>query len=170
MLQALDWAKRITGSRDIMCLKKYYRKVCALYCYAKWWTGGWVQRHLARSDARRKQRRVVRTSGPDDELRHCVVREQHDFAASTQSIVHGLHAKLSSICLSICVSIYLSICLSIHPSISLHIYPSISLSIHLSIYLSVCLSRKMANWGTCAKTFGTFRQQTASAEQCSQFL
>ena len=99
-----------------------------------------MQRHLARSDARRKQRRVVRTSGPDDELRHCVVREQHGFAASTQSIVHGLHAKLPSICLSICVSIYLFICLFIHPSVFLHIYPSISLSIHLSISIFVCLS------------------------------
>ena len=114
--------------------KCYYRKVRALYCYAKWWTGGWVQRHLARSDARRKQPQVVRTSGLDNELRHCVVREQHDFDASTQSIVHRLHAKLSSVCLSTCVSIYLFICLSIHPSIFLHIYPSISLSIHLSIY------------------------------------
>ena len=125
--------------------RDYYRKVRTLYCYAKWWTGGWVQRHLARSIARRKQRRVVRTSDPDDELCHCVVREQHGFTASTQSIVHGLHAKLPSVCLSNCVSICRSICLSIHPFIFLRIYPSISISIHLSIYLSVCLSRKMAN-------------------------
>ena len=45
---------------------------------------GMSAKHLARSDARRKRRRVVQTSGPDDELRHCVVREQHGFAASTQ--------------------------------------------------------------------------------------
>ena len=94
-----------------------------------------MQRHLARSDARRKQRRVVRTSGPDDELRHCVVREQHGFAASTQSIVHGLHAKLSSICLSICVSTYLSICLSIHPSIN-NEFSDIAANTSISVFLN----------------------------------
>ena len=93
-----------------------------------------MQRHLARSDARRKQPQVFRTSGLDNELRHCVVREQHAFAASTQSIVHGLHAKLSSICVSICVFI---ICPFVYLFIH-HISPY--LSIHPSVYLFVCLS------------------------------
>ena len=50
---------------------------------------------------------------PGDELSNGVAREQHDFAASTQSVVHGLSINLS-IYLSICVSIYLSIYLFIY--------------------------------------------------------
>ena len=76
---------------------------------------------MACSDKRRKQRPVIRTSGPSNELHNCVVCDQHGFAASTESVVYGLYVNLSSICLSSCVSIYLSICLSIHPSIYLHI-------------------------------------------------
>ena len=105
-----------------------------------------MQRHLARSDARRKQQRVVRTSGPGDELRRYVVCEQHDFPASTQSVVHGLYVSLSSICLSICIcvhiihlSVYLSICL-IYSFIYFSPCLTIHLSIHPSAYLFVCLS------------------------------
>ena len=32
---------------------------------------------------------------PGDGLRNCVVREQHDFAARTQSVVQGLSINLS---------------------------------------------------------------------------
>ena len=58
-----------------------------------------------------------------------VVREQHDFVGSTQSVVHGRSINLS-IYLSICVSIYLSTYLPINPffisvSICLSLYPSI---------------------------------------------
>ena len=72
-----------------------------------------MQRHLARSDARRKQRQVVRTSGPGDELRNCVVREQHDFAASTQSIVH----TLSLYCFDLGTYTYQNQAFGCHPSI-----------------------------------------------------
>ena len=99
-----------------------------------------MQRHLARSDKRRKQQPVTRTSGPGNKLRNYVVCDQRDFTASTESVVHGLYVNLSSTCLSICVSIYLSICLSIHSSIFLHIYIPIHLSIHSSVYLFVWLS------------------------------
>ena len=43
---------------------------------------------------------------PGDERRNCVVREQHDFAARTQNVVHGRPVN-QSIYLFICVSIYL---------------------------------------------------------------
>ena len=32
-----------------------------------------------------------------------------------------------------------------------------------------CYIRKTVNWGTCAKTSGTFRRETVRAAQCSQF-
>ena len=50
---------------------------------------------------------------PGDELSNCVVCEQHDFAASTQSVVYGLTINLS-IYMSICVCINLCICLSVY--------------------------------------------------------
>ena len=43
---------------------------------------------------------------PGNEQRNCVVREQHDFAARTQNVVHGRPVN-QSIYLFICVSIYL---------------------------------------------------------------
>ena len=41
-----------------------------------------------------------------DELRNCVVRVQHDIAASTQSVAHGISINLS-IYMSICVCVSL---------------------------------------------------------------
>ena len=73
-----------------------------------------MQIHLACSDARRTKTAAGRPDEwPGDKLCNCVVCEQHDFAASTQSIAHGLSINLS-IYLSICVSIYLSIYLFIY--------------------------------------------------------
>ena len=97
-----------------------------------------MRRHLARSDSRRNTASSRLDEWPGNELLNCVVREQHDFAASTQSAVHGLSTYLPiylSVCLSIYTFIYLSIYISIYPSL----YPSIYLSIYLVTYLSIFL-------------------------------
>ena len=85
----------------------------------------------------------------------------------TRTIYPSFH--LSSVYLCICLSVLFTY-LFMYSSMYLRIYLSISLSTNLSVDLSVCLSRIMENWGTFAKTFGTFRWETASAAECSQFL
>ena len=83
-----------------------------------------MQRYLARSDRRRKQRPVVRTNGRGDEQRNCVVHEQHDFAANTQMVVHT-RTIYQYIHLSVYLYIYLSVYLSIYSSIYLSPHPSV---------------------------------------------
>ena len=105
-----------------------------------------MRRHLARSDARRKQRPVVRTSDRVmSSVTLYVVREQHDFATRSQNLVHGLCIYLC-IYLFTCVSVYLYIYLFIYSSIYLSPHSSVHLFIHPSIYLSIYLSVYLEKW------------------------